>query len=129
MKKTAIGVMVVVMIMLVVGCEQQTVRGPEGRRMTVSVPAGVSMQRGQTAQVDVSITRVGFSGSVMVSIENLPRGVAAAQTVRNVETDRTVFILNADPQADLVENQRVRIIAEGPDGMQITQYFPLSVVR
>jgi hypothetical protein len=111
----------------IAGCEQVTVRGPEGKQMTICLPASVTIHRAETEILKVNIKRTKFTDAVTVTLAQLPKGVEADESSKTVETDMVTFTLKADPMADLVHQQEVRVMAEGPDGMRATAYFKLSV--
>jgi hypothetical protein len=64
---------------------------------------------------------------VTVSLSQLPRGVSVDAMTQTVQTDKAVFVLSASPKADLVGNQRVKIVAKGPNGVEETQYMSVNV--
>jgi hypothetical protein len=127
--KTRISVAVLVGLVLVVaaGCQETGVKGPEGKSMTLTVPMAVTLHRGTTSVVQIGLKRQNMNEGVQVSIADLPRGVKAKESSMNVETDSATFILQADKDADLVANQTVAVMMEGPDGMRATEHFRLTV--
>jgi hypothetical protein len=116
-------------LFLTSACQQATVRGPEGKKLTVTVPASVTIRRGETVSVDVGINREDFSQPITASISKLPSGVGADESSQKVERNTTAFVLKASKTADLVDGQAVEITVEGPDGMTASQHFKLNVTE
>lgn len=116
-------------IFAALGCQESTVRGPEGKAMTISLPGPITLQRGQNYPLTMGIERKGFSGPVTVSIAQLPNGVAVQEKTQTVETDKAVFMLTASDTAEIVGNQQVKVKASGPTGITTTQYLSLTVVK
>ena len=127
--RTVSFVMVCLAVWLAQGCQQSTVSGPAGQKMTVAVAHSVTLHRGQSSAVEVGIQRVGFTDPVTISVSQLPAGVTVEDATRSVGTDKTAFIFRASPDADLVGNQQVRITAQGPAGVESTQYMSLTIVK
>ncbi len=106
---------------------QTTVRGPEGKTLTVVAPLPVTIHRGETKLVKVGVKREKISEGVRVSLSNLPAGVTAKDSSMTVETDAATFVLEASKTADLVAKHAVMITAEGPAGMRASREFELTV--
>ena len=111
------------------GCEQSTVRGPEGEQLTITSPPALTLHRGMDQPLEVSIDRKNTTGPVTVSISQLPNGVTTRNTTQSVETDKAVFILMASDNANLVNNQQVKIVSKGANGVQTTQYLSVNVEK
>ena len=109
------------------GCQTATVRGPEGKMMTVEVPMAVTVQRGPTQPLTIEIERGDFTDPVTVSVSQLPAGVTVDKASKTVETDAATFMLKADKDAAMVVNQAVRVNVTGPGGMAATKYVKLTV--
>jgi hypothetical protein len=118
-----------VAIFALVGCEKSTVEGPAGKKLTLSKPADQTLKRGETNAVKVSISRSNFRDPVQVKFEGLPNGVTVQDLDRkiNAEESSANFTLRAEPTADLVQNQEVKITVTGPDGLSVTESFKLTV--
>jgi hypothetical protein len=125
---TAVALLFSVVLMLV-GCQQVSVRGPGGKEMTLAMPKSLTIAQGQKAIMTVDIDRKMFASPVTVSISGLPSGVSVDRSSQTVETDAATFILKADREATLVVNQDVEIKAEGPDNMVARDYVRLTVKR
>ena len=104
-----------------------TVSGTKDRQMTVSVPRSVIIQRGQTQVFEVGIERQNFTEGVRVKVSELPKGVTVDDSSKNVETDRAIFILEAENSAYLVSDQAVKVTVDGPGDMQSIQVFRLTI--
>ncbi len=116
-----------ILMMLVAGCQQSTVRGPQGKALTLTVPATVTIDRGQTQVIEVGLARTDFTSPVRLSLTNLPHGVTARESSKTVETTMATFVIQAANDAALVTNQAVSVRAQGPDGMATTEQFRLTV--
>jgi hypothetical protein len=115
-------------VAVVPGCEKASVRGPAGKRLTLYKPADQTLVRGENNQVAIVISRENFGSSVKIRFENLPKGVTVVEKKDIAsDVDRAVFTLHASPNADLVSNNEVRVIAEGPEGLAVTERFLLTV--
>src|SRR5262245_45024849 len=112
-----------------VGCESRTVEGPGGKKLTLSKPADQTLRQGGTNDVRISITRDNFRDAVTVRFENLPEGVQVMDRDKKIaaEDKSGTFTLKADDTAPPVENHEVKVTAEGPDGMKVTEPFKLTV--
>ena len=137
MGKAAIAGMLVGLLLLA-GCSStekmswpvnntNTAHGQAGQALTLSAPRSETISRGQTKTIEVGLARSGFTGPVRLTIAQLPAGVSAADAAMEVQTDAATFVLTASKDAALVENQSVRVAAEGPGGMEATEYFKLTV--
>ncbi len=114
-------------LLALAGCQQSTVRGPEGKALTLTVPAAVTLHRGETQTVQVGLARTEFTQGVTVSLANLPAGVTARESSKTVETTAATFVLTASQDAALVTNQAVNVTAKGPNGMATTEQMRLTV--
>src|SRR5262245_36862300 len=114
-----------------VGCEKATVEGPagSGKKLTLTKPSDQTLVRGKTNEVRIAISRTGFRDPVSIRFENLPAGVTVQDMDRAIKADDTStnFTLKAEPTADLVQNQEVRVTATATDGLSITETFRLTV--
>ena len=114
---------------LAAGCVDVTTRGPEGERMTATLPQSVTIQRGQTQVVKIGLERKNSTAGVNVAVSQLPSGVEAEVPAKPVETDQATILLKAAKSADLVRNQAVKVTLTGPNDTQATQYFQLTVTE
>jgi hypothetical protein len=111
----------------IVADNETTVRGESDRSLTVSRPHDVTLQRGKANSMRVRFDRHNFDGPVTISVANLPAGVEAVDVPRQSQGDDDTIVLQASDRADLVENHQARISLTGPDGMQATETFEVSV--
>jgi hypothetical protein len=88
----------------------------------------MTIQRGESATLEVGIGRERFTGPVTVSIFQLPAGVVADRSSIEAETTTATFILKADADADLVENHAADVTASaGPGGIAVSQSISIDV--
>jgi len=111
----------------VAACHSTTVRGTEGRSLTATTPASMTIHRGDSAPLEVGVDREKFTGPVKVSIFQLPKGVESDKSSISAETTSATFILKAASAADLVSNHAVGVTVEDPNGRRATQFVSLSV--
>lgn len=110
------------------GCEKSTVKGSAGRRLTLYKPADQAIVRGETNTMAIVIARDNFEGDVPLRIDQLPDGVSVVEkTVIPGGRDRLVVTLYAKPDARLVENWTARITARGPDRLEASEFFLVTV--
>lgn len=107
-------------------CQTTSVRDSRGERIAAA-PKSMTLHRGQTAPLMVSIDRDNFRGPVTVSVSQLPKGVEVDRATQKVETDLATFSLKASKDADLVRNQAVAVVFDDDEGRRTTQYVTLSV--
>jgi len=117
------------MLLTAVGCQETTVRGREGREMSIGIPRSLSIQRGHAQTLDVIVTRTNFNEGVSISVAQLPSGVTAEVPSGPSTAEKVTLVFRAKASADLVQGQTVRVTADGPDGMQSIQYFNLAVTE
>jgi hypothetical protein len=113
-----------------VGCGKSTVEGEGGKKLTLVNPANQSLTQGETNDVAITVARSEWDGSVAVEFENLPNGVTIANP-GDIPADDNLrnFTLQAAADADVVSDHVVKVIARGPDGMQVSETFKVSVSR
>lgn len=111
----------------IAGCEKTTVEGPNAKSLTLKQPSGTTIQRGNTAKVDVLVTRSNFSGPVTAEFNNLPSGVSLVDAGGKIEGSERTFVLKASPNADMVANHKAKVSIHGPDGMTATEEFEITV--
>ena len=128
------------MLLLAPGCERSehgsdgvvadnhtTVRGEADRKLTVTRPHDVTLHRGKAESMHVRFQRHNFDGPVTVAVSNLPGGVEAVDVPRQSQGNDDTIVLRASDRADLVDNHQAQVSLTGPDGMQATETFELSV--
>jgi hypothetical protein len=119
--------MVVPVLLVFSGCEKSTVEGTGGKELTLTKPSSVSVQRGETDKVNISISRKNFTGPVRIKFNNLPAGMEVVDANREIGGDDATFVLQASDKADLVENHNATVTVEGPEGMRATQPLVITV--
>jgi hypothetical protein len=132
--KVATGLMVGVMA---VGCSEtssstgvngnSTVHGRNGEKLTLVKPHDQDIERGGTENVTILLRRENINEPVKVSLTGLPSGIEAVDTPRSVNGDETKIVLRATDSADLVSNQQVQVMADGPNGIRTVETFRLTV--
>lgn len=116
-------------LLLTTGCSTTTSRNDKGASLTLVEPANQSITRGKTNGVMIAVKRSNFSGPVTIRFEGLPSGVSLVETNATIDASSNVvtFTLKADPDAAVVSNQAVRVVASGGDGLTATEGFKLTV--
>ena len=110
-------------------CQSTTVRGSHGEAFTATTDRSMTIRRGASAPLEVSIDRQNTTGPVTVSISQLPRGVNADKSSIHVESTAATFILTASEAAELVSNQAVGVTVEDTAGRRSLQYVNLTVTN
>jgi hypothetical protein len=127
---------VAVALFALVGCsgdkgktgETGKVKGEGGKELTVTPPDNTTIKQGDPKQVTVKIKRTKFEDPVMVTLDDLPKGVSAEEKEGKIEKDKTefTFTLKADKEAKPEKGQVVKVTAKGP-GMEQTVTFKLDI--
>jgi hypothetical protein len=110
-------------------CRQTTVRGPNEEAVTATTPNALTIHRGDSIPLKVSLDRDNFEGPVTVSISQLPSGVETDEATQTVDTGSATFSLRASKDADLVANQAVGVTVDAMDGRKAMHYFALTVAE
>ena len=110
-------------------CNQTSVEGVGGQKLTLKKPADQTLVRGKTNDVRVEIARKNIDGPVALEVGQLPRGVRVATNDQNIprEKEAVTLTLHADPTADLVTNHRVTVTAKAEPGVEATEVFQVTV--
>jgi hypothetical protein len=115
-----------------VGCpkkEKTTGTSKEGdKTLTLTKPSDVTITRGDTAKISISIDRTGFTDAVDVKFEKLPKGVKVEEKEAKIAANEksASFNLKADADADIVKNHEAMVIVEG-GGAKASMPFNISV--
>jgi hypothetical protein len=111
------------------GCGTSTSKGPGGQELTLVKPADQTLTRGESNRVAVAITRDEFEGPVEVEFEDLPSGVRVVEGDVSIPADKNVmnFTLVADATAELVAEKPVRVVVKGPNGLETSVVFEVTV--
>jgi hypothetical protein len=110
------------------GCEQTSVEGTGGKKLTLLAPASQTLKRGETNQIAITVTRSNFADSVSVKFSNLPKGTSVVED-KKIDADKNIgtYTLHSNPDADLVTNHVAKVTVEGPGGMTATESFQITV--
>lgn len=124
------GIFLAAAALLTAACAN-TVRGPDGERLTLVQPADQVMEQGETNKIAVTVTRVNFDGDIPISFDGLPSGVSIVEDDLKVPQGENLrsFTLHAKPDADVGVTEEVWVRAEGPNGMATSQAFTLTVKK
>ena len=110
------------------GCENATVEGPSGKKLTVTQPANQTLKRGETNEIAIKVTRTNLSEPLTVKFDNLPKGVTVIEDKKLSSDQNTVnYTLHAAPDADLVQNSQSKVTVSTPDGLMATETFTITV--
>jgi hypothetical protein len=129
MKRLALLTVTAAAFLVVVGCEKTTVKGSEGKALTLTAPSNQTIRQTEDNSVKVGITRTKFSDPVTIKFENLPKGVTCTDKDPRIASDSTYanFTLHAAADAPPVDDHAVTVIAEGPEGMRARENFKVTV--
>jgi hypothetical protein len=108
-------------------CEQTTTEGKGKKALTINKPSAVSLQRGSTAELTIEIERQQAPGAVTVEFSNLPDGVNVEQNGREITGNEATFVFDASEDASLVANHMLTVTIEGPNDLQASEQFELTV--
>lgn len=118
----------IVLLMVALGCEQTTVEGTGGRKLTLLQPFQQTMRRGETNEITITVGRTNFVAPIEVKFSDLPRGVEVVENEKiPADQDVGIYTLHAEPDADLVTHHVVKVTVEGPEGMTATETFEITV--
>jgi hypothetical protein len=114
-------------LLVLVGC-QQTTNKDDDKKLTVTKPSDVTLKRGDTATVTVSISRGGFQDSVDVKFEDLPKGVTVTDKELKIPKgdSSAKFTLKAADDAELSE-KTAKVIVTGTGGIKADSAFKVTV--
>src|SRR5205823_4314901 len=109
------------------------VKGGGGKELTLTVPAGVAIKAGGSADLAITIERKGFDEDVAVKVEDLPKGVSveggSAQKIDKGAKEKKLT-LKAAEDAGQVKDHVTKVTASFKDGEKddsATQTFKLTV--
>lgn len=113
----------------IAGCEKTTTEGPQGKKLTIYKPADQTVMRGENNEIAITVARTNFEGALRIQFDDLPKGVKVLDADKGIPAgeSRIVFLLHADPDADLVSNHVAKVTVEGPDEMMALETFQISV--
>lgn len=118
----------IALMVAAIGCEKTTVEGTNGKKLTLLHPASQTLKRGETNQIDITVTRTNFSEAVGVVFSDLPKGTTVVES-KKIAGDKNIgtYTIHSAPDADMVNNHVVKVTVEGPDGMKATETFQITV--
>jgi len=130
MKKFALfGVVLAAFLFMLTGCQQGTTTPTgSGGKITLEKPSDVSLNRGDTATVKVSLKRNNYADPVTISFEDLPKGVTVTSTDMKIAKDQNSgsFNVKAADDAELGD-KTVKVIATDATGHKVDSAFKVTV--
>lgn len=112
-----------------IGCSSTSATGPGEKKLTLLKPMDQTLKRGELNKVAITVVRRNFTTDVPVRFENLPDGVKVVEKDKKIEEDQYIvnYTMFAANDADLVAGHVVKVTAEGPEGLKVTESFEVSV--
>jgi hypothetical protein len=115
------------------GCpskEKKTAEGEAGKKLSVKAPADTSIKSGETATIDVVITREKFNDPVELVFIGLPDGVVIMENDLTISKDvsNAKLTLKVAENAKPVDDHKVTVRASG-GGMKPEATFKVSVKK
>jgi hypothetical protein len=117
---------------LAAGCQRAsttTVPGEPDRRLTLTQPGKLTLERGGMVKADIRIARRDVPGDVTIRFDKLPAGVSVIDADQKMPGDSAAFTLKAGGDADLVANHVAQVTAAGPGGISVTESFEITVTE
>jgi len=103
--------------------------GPGGSKLSVKAPGNTSINQGESADVEVSITREKMSDPVTVEFTDLPKGVTVeGEKTIGKDHDKGKFPLKAAADAPPVDNHTVKVGGKGGT-LEATDSFKVTVKK
>ncbi|MBI2921431.1 MAG: hypothetical protein HYY18_10150 [Planctomycetes bacterium] len=112
-----------------IGCGTTSATGPGDKKLTLVKPANQTLNRGDINRIAITVVRENIAPDIPIRFTNLPDGVKVIEKDKKFEEDEIIvnYTLFAANDADLVEGHVVKVTAEGPDGLAVTETFEVSV--
>jgi hypothetical protein len=108
------------------GCSSD--ESPSGKKLSLFQPTSQTLRRGETNKIAITVTRRAFDGEVVIEFVDLPSGVKVIEEGRIPKDDNLRnFTLHAANDAALVANHNAKVIAKGPEGLETSQTFQITV--
>ena len=100
------------------------------KKMTLKAPANTSVKQGETATINVDITRDKFNDPVELKFAGLPEGVIVMENDLTISKDATSakLTLKADADAKVVDDYNVTVTATG-GGLRQEATFKVTVKK
>jgi len=121
--------LIAVLVLTACRREPEGVMGEGEVVLALHEPDDVTIRRGQTAEIRLMVRRENLTDPIRISFENLPNGVEAVDSDKQIVGDEGTYILEAGDDADLVEGHIVRVTAQGPDNLSHTEEFRIDVLE
>jgi hypothetical protein len=114
------------------GCprDKKTVEGEAGKKLSVKAPADTSIKQGETATINVDVTREKFNDPVELKFTGLPDGVTIMENDLTISKDATSAKLTLKVAGDAkpVDGQKVTVTATG-GGIHPEATFKVTVKK
>ena len=151
MRTMTIGI-VIAALMLVSGCKEtgqstgkdSSTAQMEGKSLTLESPKAVTIARGATEDVTITLKRKNYPDTVTVKFENVPKGVHVVNAPgvnvtagpvhidlgheAKIAGDQAIYALKADPDAAL-GNSEMQFTAKGPDDKIVTTSLKVTIIE
>ncbi len=122
-------------IVLVAGCDSKGTSTAPGtgpyvdpnknsaRKLEVSTSKDETVQQDKAKEFNVSITRTGITGPVLISFRDLPPGVAVETKEMTIPADKTslAVTIKAAPDAKVVEKYKSKVAAKAIDAKDLPE--------
>jgi uncharacterized membrane protein len=126
------GLLSVALLMCGTGCtrETKTTEGAGGKKLTLKGPASTSIKAGETATIDIDITRDKFNDPVALTFAGLPDGVTVMESDRTISKDATSAKLTLKAAADAkpIDDHKATVTASG-GGLTRESTFKVTVKK
>ncbi len=128
----ATGLLAVALLVCGAGCssEKKTGEGEGGKKLTVKAPADTSIKPGETATINIDITREKFNDPVELKFTGLPVGVSIMENDLTISKDvsSAKLTLKAGADAKPAADHKVTVTASG-GGMKPEATFKVTVKK
>jgi hypothetical protein len=111
------------------GCSSTSAKGDSGKKLSMLKPVNQTLKRGDTNQVAITVWRSNISSDVSIRFDNLPAGVKVIEKDKKMkDSDYIVnYTMFAANDSGLISGHVVKVTAEGPDGLSVTETFEMSI--
>src|SRR5258708_83813 len=111
----ATGLLTIVLLVGATGCprEKKTAEGEGGKKLSGKAPANTSIKPGETASINIDVTREKVNDPVELKITGLPEGVTVTENDLTISKDANTakLTLKAAPDAKPVDDRQVTVTA------------------
>jgi hypothetical protein len=126
------GLLAIALLVDGTGCtrEKKTGEGEAGKKLSVKAPADTSIKPGETATINVDITREKFNDPVALMFTDLPDGVSIMESDLNISKDANTakLTLKATIDAKPVDDHKDTVTASG-GGIKPAATFKVTVTK